>query len=302
MKILCFGSLNLDHTYRLHHFLAPGETNHALSYHVGLGGKGFNQAAALARAGAKVSMGGCIGADGARFRTFLREIGVDETPLKTVDAPTGHAMIQVDDSGENCILVYPGANHALTEAQIEETLCRFQAGDLLLAQNETNLVGVLLKKAKEHGLITVLNPSPMTEELKSEVTFSDIDWLILNRAELMALTGTANAQEAMKQLREQNGGCRLVVTLGSEGVLFFDGESIIRQPAFPVQAVDTTGAGDTFTGYFLQTYYETGSPEKALERAAAAAALAVTRSGAADAIPEAETVNGFMYNIHLCQE
>ena len=169
MRALCFGSLNRDHTYRLHHFLRPGETNHALSYDVLAGGKGLNQALSLARAGAETFMGGCIGEDGLSLQTFLQNNGVDTQYLKKVEAPTGHAIIQVEDSGENCILVYPGANYALTEEQIEETLGQFAAGDLLLVQNETNLVGMLLQKAKERRMITALNPSPISETLREEI-------------------------------------------------------------------------------------------------------------------------------------
>lgn len=294
MRALCFGSLNRDHTYRLHHFLRPGETNHALSYDVLAGGKGLNQALSLARAGAETFMGGCIGEDGLSLQTFLQNNGVDTQYLKKVEAPTGHAIIQVEDSGENCILVYPGANYALTEEQIEETLGQFAAGDLLLVQNETNLVGMLLQKAKEHGMITALNPSPISETLREEIPLAMVDWLILNRAELSALAGAEDLQEAVKHMQEAYPRCRLVVTLGAEGAVYCDGNGTIRQPAYAVQTVDTTGAGDTFTGYFLETYYRTLDPKEALRRAAAAAALAVTRPGAAASIPAAEEVSSFL--------
>ena len=295
MKALCFGSLNLDHIYRLHRFLQPGETNHALSYEVLAGGKGLNQALSLARAGAETSMGGCIGEDGISLQSFLRENGVDTQYLKKTEMSTGHAIIQVEDGGENCILVYPGANYALTEEQIEDTIKQFAAGDLLLVQNETNLVGTLIQKAKERGMITALNPSPISETLREEIAFSMVDWLILNRAELYTLTGTEDLQEAVKHMQEDYPRCRLVVTLGSEGAVYCDGESMIRQPAYTVQTVDTTGAGDTFTGYFLETYYRTQDPREALRYATAAAAIAVTRHGAAASIPNAEEVSSFLY-------
>lgn len=294
MKALCFGSLNLDHTYRLHHFLQPGETNHALNYDILPGGKGLNQAIALARAGMETSMAGCIGGGGESLTAFLEENHVDTHLLRTAEVPTGHTVIQVEDSGENCILVYPGANHTLTEEQIFETVRQFAPGDLLLAQNETNLVGTILKAAKKQGMMTVFNPSPMTDALKETLPLEAVDWLIVNETELAALTGQSEPREAMEQLQSCYPDCKLVVTLGSDGAVCYDGRQVIRQDAYPVCAVDTTAAGDTFTGYFFGTYQETGEAKSALKRAAAAAAMAATKHGAAASIPVPGDVDIFI--------
>ena len=296
MKALCFGSLNIDHTYRLHRFLQPGETNHALSFDILPGGKGLNQAIALARAGGEVYMGGCVGADGQSLSAFLQKNGVHTDYLKIVSEPTGHTVIQVEDSGENCILVYPGANYALSKEQISDTLQHFDAGDLLIVQNETNLVGTILTMAKERGMITVLNPSPMRATLRNEIPFMAVDWLILNRAELTTLAENEVPQDAVAAIQAQYPDCKLVVTLGGDGAFYCDNERTVRQKAYQVQAIDTTGAGDTFTGYFLESYQQTQDPAKSLARASAAAAIAVTRHGAADSIPTAEETDKFMKN------
>lgn len=296
MKVLCFGSLNLDHTYRVHHLLQPGETNRALSYDMVPGGKGANQALAMARAGAKVFMAGCIGSDGQILKAFLQENCVDTTQILETDAPTGHAVIQVDDNGENCILVYPGANTKLTQQQIDKTIEQFKEGDILLTQNETNLVDTLLQKAKRRGMITVLNPSPVTESLKETLPLAAIDWLILNEAELFALSGKSEREAAIAQIQSRNPACKLIVTLGKDGAIYCKNKEVVYQRAYEVQAIDTTAAGDTFTGYFFEIYYKTQDPQTALSYAAAAAALAVTQRGAAESIPCLEETEAFLHD------
>ena len=288
MKVLCFGSLNIDHTYRVARFLKPGETVSAAGYALHAGGKGLNQAIALARAGAEVYMAGCVGADGGALLEMLQADHVHTDCVETVPGPTGHAIIQVDGSGQNCILICAGANAAVSREQADRTLSRFSAGDVLLLQNEICENDYIARRAKALGMELWMNPSPITPELPGGDAVGLADWLVLNELELAALTGTEAPSEGVPRFMEAYPHKKLVLTLGEEGSLFAGGGQVLRQPAFPVTAVDTTGAGDTYLGYFLAACLETGCPQTALERAAKAAAAAVTRTGAAEAIPRAE--------------
>ena len=162
MNILCFGSLNLDKVYRVHHFVQPGETVSGLSLEEHCGGKGLNQSVAMAKAGGRVWHAGCVGrSDGQPLLQTLENSGVDISLVRRLDHPTGHAIIQVEESGQNCILLYGGANQQITTEQIDETLAQFQAGDLLVLQNEINNLPYLMEAASRKGLTIVLNPSPM---------------------------------------------------------------------------------------------------------------------------------------------
>lgn len=288
MKVLCFGSLNIDHTYQVDRFLKPGETAAAAGYALHAGGKGLNQAIALARAGAETYMAGCVGPDGGTLLQTLQASGVRTDFVEETAVPTGHAVIQVDREGQNCILIYPGANAAATQEQISRTLSHFSAGDILLLQNEICENDTIAQQAKVLGMEVWLNPSPITEELLRGEAAALADWLVLNELELAALTGEEDPAAGVRRFTENYPQKKLVLTLGGEGSLFMEGGTVLRQAAFPVAAVDTTGAGDTYLGYFLAVYLETHDPKTALERAAKAAAIAVTRTGAAEAIPRRE--------------
>ena len=288
MKVLCFGSLNIDHTYRVERFLKPGETVSAAGYALHAGGKGQNQAIALARAGAEVHMAGCVGPDGETLLKILQADRIHTDCVETVSVPTGHAIIQVDGSGQNCILICAGANAAVSREQADRTLSRFSAGDVLLLQNEISENDYIARQAKAWGMELWLNPSPITPELLRGDAVGLADWLVLNELELAALTGTEDPSQGVSRFMEAYPQKKLVLTLGGEGSLFAGEGEVLRQSAFPVTAVDTTGAGDTYLGYFLAVYLETRRPQTALERAARAAAAAVTRTGAAEAIPRAE--------------
>ena len=190
MKILNYGSLNIDHVYQMPAFVKAGETLSATDCQLHTGGKGLNQSVALARAGAEVFHGGKIGADGLELKAFLEEAGADCRFLRIdPEIPTGHAIIQVVASGENCILIYGGTNTRITEAEIDETLENFGPGDLLLLQNEISNVNYLIHRANEKGMITVLNPSPITAELLTYDGLSLLDWMIVNQGEAEALAG-----------------------------------------------------------------------------------------------------------------
>lgn len=284
MKILNFGSLNLDHQYQVEHFVQPGQTLAASSVTTGCGGKGLNQSIALARAGAPVWQGGCIGREGAPLAALLQENGVDTRYLRRVDVPQGHAIIQRDKQGENCILLFGGSNRAVTPDQIRQTLDAFGPGDMLVLQNETNGLPELLAGGHARGMTVVLNPSPCEEALAG-LDLSAVDWLILNEGEAYQISGADTPDAAWQALHRRWPNLRVVLTLGAAGSLLFTEAETLRQPAFRAEAVDTTGAGDTFTGYFLASLARGEALQHCLAVASRAAALSVTKKGAADAIP-----------------
>lgn len=289
MKILNFGSLNLDHVYQVDHFVAAGETEHSSGYAQHLGGKGLNQSVALARAGAQVWHAGCVGHDGAKLTDYLMQAGVHTEHVKEIDMPTGHAIIQVDKNGQNCILLFGGANQCITEAQVCETMAHFDAGDILLLQNETSATGEIIRAAHAHGLRIALNPSPATPQLL-ELPLELVEWFILNEVEGTQITGETDPEAITAALLARYPNCRVVLTLGKRGVVYRDANETCSHGIYRVPVVDTTGAGDTFTGFFLAGA-ATGVPiAKCLETASKASSLAITRAGAAETIPSAAEV------------
>lgn len=285
MKVLNFGSLNLDYVYQVDHFVGPGETLSALSQAVNPGGKGLNQSVALARAGALAYHAGCVGAGGEMLGELLRENGVDTRFVRRVEAIQGNAVIQVAPSGENCILLFGGSNLQVAEEQIRETLDHFEPGDYLVMQNEINNLPLLADLAYEKGMKLVLNPSPYDGRLAA-VDFGKLSWLLVNEVEAEQISGSGEPKEAWEAIHGRWPGVSLVLTLGGRGSMAFrpEGEAVFQE-AFPVKAVDTTAAGDTFTGYFLAALTEDRPLSECMKRASLAAALSVTRPGAAESIP-----------------
>ena len=289
MKILNLGSLNIDKTYSVKRFVQPKETIQALDYEEFCGGKGLNQSVALAKAGAAVCHAGCVGQGGGMLRQTLESYGVDTAYLKETETLQGNAVIQVDRSGQNCILLYGGSNRRLTEAQISETIARFSPGDWLILQNETNLLPELVDAGFAKGMRVVLNPSPYNESI-AQVDLSKVSWLLVNEVEAKQCSGTDEPEKVWVYLHERYPSLSLLVTLGGDGSAAFTGTERVRQAAFPVKAVDTTAAGDTFTGYFIAGLMEKRPLAECLRRASMAAAVSVTRPGAAPSIPEKEEV------------
>lgn len=294
MNILCFGSLNLDKVYRVHHFVQPGETVSGLSLEEHCGGKGLNQSVAMAKAGGRVWHAGCVGrSDGQPLLQTLENSGVDISLVRRLDHPTGHAIIQVEESGQNCILLYGGANQQITTEQIDETLAQFQAGDLLVLQNEINNLPYLMEAASRKGLTIVLNPSPMDASILA-LPLEHVSYFLLNEVEARELCGEDRAVEEYPQLLlERFPHSRIVLTLGAKGCIYQDACRRVEQPACKVKAVDTTAAGDTFTGYFLAAVAQDIPIEEALKTATKAAAISVSRHGASPSIPTKEEVEAF---------
>ncbi len=284
MRILNIGSLNIDYLYSVDHIIAPGETEDTGSRSVFLGGKGMNQSCALAKAGAEVYHAGMIGNDGKLFLDACAAYGVHSDYIQTVEVPSGHAIIQLDKTAQNSILLYGGANRKLTEDYIDAVLSHFTADDLLLLQNEINLLPYIVDKAFEKGMTIVLNPSPFNEALRA-VDLTKISIFLLNEVEGFQLTGQTDADAIVDGLRVQFPQAAITLTLGEEGAIYDDGARRLRQPSFLVTAVDTTAAGDTFTGYFLACLAEGFPMEEVLRISAKAASIAVTREGAVPSIP-----------------
>lgn len=289
MKILNFGSLNIDHVYQVDHFVAAGETEHSFEYARHLGGKGLNQSVALARAGAQVWHAGCVGEDGAHLTEYLSKAGVCTEFVRTIETPTGHALIQVDKSGQNCILLFGGANQQITPEQVRETVARFEPGDILLLQNETSATGEIIRAAHERGMRIALNPSPATEALL-KLPLELVEWFILNEVEGEQITGKTEPEAITDALLARYPSCRVVLTLGKRGVVYRDAHETCSHGIYKVPVVDTTAAGDTFTGYFLAGAAEQKPVAQLLETASKASSIAITRPGAAETIPTAAEV------------
>ena len=293
MKLLDFGSLNIDHTYQLPHLVRPGETLASDSYHKSEGGKGFNQAVALAKAGQEVYLAGAIGQDGLFLWDYLQELGVHTEHLCVLDAPTGHAMIQLDTEGQNCIILFGGTNGMITEAMIDEVLADFGAGDYLLLQNEISHVDSILRAAHAKGMHIILNPSPMSPELLTW-PLELVEWFILNEIEGADITGKTLPEEMLDELLRRYPACHVVLTLGERGSVYADAAQRIDQSIVTAHTVDTTAAGDTFTGYFIHALLQGEAIQQALKTAACASAITVSRPGAGRSIPAAEEVQAAM--------
>ncbi len=288
MRVLNFGSLNLDYVYQVDHFVRPGETLSSTSRAVKHGGKGLNQSIALARAGANVSHAGCIGEGGEPLKVALERDGVDTSHLLRVEEMQGHTFIQVNREGENCILLYGGSNQCVSEAQIAETFADCSAGDWLVLQNEINNLPAIVDAAFARGMVIALNPSPYDARLDA-VDFGKLSWLLVNEVEAGQISGSDDPEAAWAWLHARYPRLSVLITLGSAGSMAYrvEGGAVetARQEAFRVKAVDTTAAGDTFTGYFIAGLMAGMPLRECMRRASRASSISVTRPGAADSIP-----------------
>ena len=284
MKVLNMGSMNLDYVYSVDHIIQPGETEATGSRNIFLGGKGINQSCALAKAGVEVYHAGMIGADGQAFLDACKEYGIHSDYIRTVDGPSGHTIIQVAKNAQNSILLFGGANQRFTKEYIDEVLSSFEASDLLLLQNEINLLSYIVDSAYEKGMTIALNPSPFNEKMDT-VDMSKISIFLLNEVEGFQITGCTEPDAIIEKLLNTYPHARVVLTLGKDGAMYADAQQRYTQPVFPVKAVDTTAAGDTFTGYFLAGLTEGMPIPETLEMSAKAASIAVSREGAVPSIP-----------------
>ena len=284
MKVLNIGSMNLDLVYTVDHIVQPGETEASVSMNTFLGGKGMNQSVALAKAGVEVYQGGMIGEDGQPFLDACAEYGVHADYIRKLPGKSGHAVIQINKNAQNCILLYGGANQMLTEEYVDEVLSHFGAEDMLLLQNEVNQLPYIVDRAYEKGMQIALNPSPFNEKLDA-VDMTKISLFLLNEVEGNQVTGETEPEAIIAKMQALYPHAKIVLTLGKNGAMYAEGDQRVYQPIFPVKAVDTTAAGDTFTGYFLGGMADGMSVADTLKMSAKASSIAVTRAGAVPSIP-----------------
>ena len=295
MKILNFGSLNIDNVYLVDHFVSKGETMTPLAFSVFPGGKGLNQSVAIGKAGGEIYHAGCIGPDGQFLLDTLKTANVDVHLVKILDnEKTGNAIIQNDKNGDNCILLNPGTNRMVEEEYIQQVFNEFYSGDYVILQNEINALPLIIDEAKKREMTIILNPSPMDQNLDN-IDYSKIDWLILNEIEAGQLirNNSTDAVSIIEEIKSIFPNIKIVLTMGEKGSWCFDGKQITHQEIYPVKVADTTAAGDTFTGYFFTCLLENMSVQESLNMAAKASAIAVSKAGAAPSIPNRSEVESF---------
>ncbi|MCI8844150.1 MAG: ribokinase [Oscillospiraceae bacterium] len=286
MRVLCLGSMNLDYVYSVSHILAPGETISSTGRETFAGGKGLNQSVAAAKAGLPVFHAGLSGTGGELLLETLRENGVDVSFIRPVDALPGHTVIQVDEKGQNCILLYGGTNRQLTSDLIGDVLSQFGPEDFLLLQNEVNRLDEIIDRAHARGIRIVLNPSPFDQAVMA-CDLDKVSLFLVNEIEGAQISGclAREPEKILDWFGAHYPNAEVVLTLGADGA-WYSGNGVRHfQPAIPVTAVDTTAAGDTFTGYFLEGWSTGRGVEETLRRATRAASIAVSRKGAAPSIP-----------------
>lgn len=288
-KILNFGSFNIDMVYSVPHFTSAGETQAATAVNIFPGGKGLNQSVALKLAGGDVWHAGRVASDGTWLVKLLEERGVNCDFVGKDGTTTGTAIIQVDPSGQNCILLNHGANFEITNEQIDEVFAQFGEGDLLVLQNEINAIDKIIDKAYSKKMSIALNPSPIDDDLL-KVGLDKITYFLLNEIEGQAITGESNPDKICEKLLDKYPNSKIVLTLGVDGVRYCDKETTFAHGIYNVKAVDTTAAGDTFTGFFLSQIIEGSDVKAALEIASKASAIAVSRKGAAISVPTLDEV------------
>ncbi|CAD0266194.1 ribokinase [Pseudomonas veronii] len=293
--------MNMDLVTRASRLPRAGETLIGQSFSTVPGGKGANQAVASARLGAEVAMIGCVGSDayGVQLRDALLVEGIDCQAVSRVDGSSGVALIVVDDSSQNAIVIVAGSNGELTPASLQAADAVLQAADVIVCQLEVPLetVGYALKRGRELGKTVILNPAPASSPLPAQ-WYASIDYLIPNESEATALSGvTVDSLDSAKLAAAQlikAGAAKVIITLGAQGALFSDGNRVEHLAAPNVKAVDTTAAGDTFVGGFAAALAHGKSEAEAIRFGQVAAALSVTRAGAQPSIPTLHDVQGFV--------
>lgn len=284
MKVLNFGSLNLDYVYQVESILIPGETQASKSRQIFCGGKGLNQSIALAKAGIPVYHAGLIGEGGEPLLEVCKENGVNTEFIRQIPGPCGHAVIQVDRNGQNCILLFGGSNRSMTKEFVDSVLDSFDEGDIILLQNEINELDYIIDRAYEKKMMIILNPSPFDSALE-KCDLSKISLFLMNEIEGFQITGEKEPDRILAKVKELYPKAKVVLTLGGDGSVYQDETGIYRQGIFKVKTVDTTAAGDTFTGYFISSVIDGMPVQDGLKLAAKASAIAVSRPGATASIP-----------------
>lgn len=291
MKILNFGSLNMDHVYQVEHFVTPGETISSDKLDHFCGGKGLNQSIALAKSGAEVYHAGKYGTDGALLKDTLELSGVRTDYLAQTDGVNGHAIIQVNPSGQNCIIIYGGSNQTITEGYVDATLSHFSAEDMVLMQNETNCTAYIAEQCAKKGIRVAFNPSPISKSLLSDFPFHLVSLFFINEVEGYELTHKNTPDEILDCMLQKYPTSACVLTLGKKGVVYRDKEMTLSHGTYKVDVVDTTAAGDTFTGFFIGCLAGGCDIATCLKKASVASSLSVSKKGASTSIPSLSEVD-----------
>ncbi len=292
MKVLNYGSLNIDFVYNVPHIVRPGETLSSTAMKQNAGGKGANQSAALAKAGLEVYHAGKIGNDGRWLSDLLADYGVDTSFIRRYDGPTGHAIIQLDEQKQNCIVLFAGGNGAVTVEEIGETLAHFSEGDLLVLQNEISHIDELIRRAYDKGMLICLNPAPFADSI-FDLPLEMVNLLIVNEIEgarLAQLSLETPYERILDTLVERYPESEILLTIGKHGVLYGKGSFRSKGNIVDLPVADTTAAGDTFIGYYIAAVERGYQTQQALNLACKASSLAVSRFGAMESIPLAYEV------------
>ncbi|MDO4521714.1 MAG: ribokinase [Eubacteriales bacterium] len=294
MKVLNFGSLNVDYVYQVDHMVTAGETLTSDGRSIFCGGKGLNQSIALSRAGVPVYHAGIIGTDGDILLEKCRENHVDTEFISKLEEPGGHTIIQVDRTGQNCILLYAGTNRRITKEYVDGVLENFEAGDILVLQNEISSLDYIIDRAYEKKMMIILNPSPF-DALLDACDLKKVSLFMVNEIEGYQMTGEQDPDKILEKMKELYPEAGVVLTLGSHGSVYQDQMGRYYQDICKVKVVDTTAAGDTFTGYFVAAMLKHMPVQDGLALAAKASAITVSRSGAADSIPSVQEVESWAF-------
>lgn len=290
MKILNFGSLNIDKVYAVEKIVKGGETIDSVSFSESVGGKGLNQSIAVAKAGGNIMHAGCVGKDGEILLQALKDNNVDTSLIKTVETASGQAIIQVDKHGQNCIILFHGANYEVDKAYIDGVMQDFAQGDILILQNEISNIDYIIEVAKAKQMKIYLNPSPINENL-NKYNMQAIDGIFVNEHEGAYLAGKEKVEDILDSLASKYPELEIILTFGDKGAYYRHKDINIFQPAYKVDAVDTTAAGDTFTGYFIALRQQGKSIEESLQKASKASSITVSRKGASISIPKIAEVD-----------
>lgn len=284
MKILNFGSINKDFFYSVNDFVKPGETISSIRYNIKIGGKGLNQSVGISKAGQKIYHAGIINKDDTFILDKLKKWNINCENILLSNNPTGHAIIQVDNKGENSIIIHGGANHDVNIKFIKSVLSKFDSGDILVIQNEINNIKEIIDRAHHKKMKIVFNPAPFNNEILS-YDLNKISTLILNQTEGEALSKEKKPDGILKVLNSKFNNTEIILTLGEKGSLYSFKDELLKIKAHKLDTVDTTGAGDTFIGYYVAGIASKKSKKDNLNRASEAAALATTKLGGAESIP-----------------
>ena len=285
MKILNFGSINKDLVYKVEDFVKPGETISSRDYGLYLGGKGLNQSVAISKSGSEVYHAGCINKSDHSIISDLKKWGVNTDYINKIDEATGHAIIQINQDGENSIIIHGGANNCVEKDQIDKVLSNFNEGDYILLQNEINSVNEIIEKAHKKGLRIFFNPAPYSISVNN-YSIEKVNTLIYNETEGQRLSGEKDYKEIIKTLSNKYPNTRQILTLGKKGSIYSFDKNTIKVKAESVKTIDSTAAGDTYIGYYVSSLSKKISVEESMKIASKAASIATTIVGGANSIPK----------------